>query len=89
MVLTTIVVPVLMGVFVLLLEWLEARLLDVAPQWDAETVVPAIDRSVRGCRDGHWPDVGAAPDGSASIRAGEEPVSPARGEVRPSSRVKP
>ena len=36
MVLTVLVVPVLMGAFLLLMERFEARLLGVAPPWDAD-----------------------------------------------------
>jgi hypothetical protein len=36
MVLTALVVPVLMGAFLLLMERFEARLLGVAPPWDAD-----------------------------------------------------
>jgi hypothetical protein len=36
MVLTVLVVPVLMGAFLLLMERFEARLLGVAPPWDVD-----------------------------------------------------
>jgi len=36
MVLTALVVPVLMGAFLLLMERFEARLLGVAPPWDVD-----------------------------------------------------
>ena len=43
MVLTVLMVPVLMGAFLLLMERFEARLLGVAPPWDADDELLGLD----------------------------------------------
>jgi hypothetical protein len=43
MVLTVLMVPVLMGAFLLLMERFEARLLGVAPPWDADGELLGLD----------------------------------------------
>ena len=84
MVLTVLVVPVLMGAFLLLMERFEARLLGVAPPWDVDdellgpdsTYAAAVGAVVGGAHlsqlraDRGHRRVGAGPAGSPQPPAG-------------------
>ena len=77
MVLTVLVVPVLMGAFLLLMERFEARLLGVAPPWD-------VDDELLGPDSNYAAAVGAAVGGAhlSQLRADPPPLHVRRVGVR-------